>query len=320
MRFVIRYMQDMYEKNSIANACKQDILKNIATALNVSVKYTNIDAIRYIRQTCIKTDGYRRILYSQKPYPLHYAAKYGDCEAFKELLYVPEDVQIQDSCRRNIFHIISERGDTNFLRHVFRVFTGKNMNNTTNKNIVCDRAKNKILGDVLGANATYKVREYVFACVQTQKRKRNGTVKTCQVPCYLDSIEKVRTPIDVALYRYDYTILGEYAKIPCARYIIYERIREHLIKMITKRIKRQTSEIPRYISDLEGILNVMKTLSRDEKICKSIVDALKQLKTPPKVQTSMPQTAQKINQFCTTLAERFSMLSEVVRTPEIQNR
>jgi hypothetical protein len=310
----------MYERNSVANACKQDILKTIGKALNVSIKYTNIDAIRYIRQTCIKTSKERQRLYSQGPYPLHYAAESGDYETFKELLFVPEDVQIQDSCRRNIFHIISERGDKNFLRHVFRVFTGKNMNNNTNKNIVCDREKNKILENVLGAKATYKVREYVFACVQTQKRSRNGTVKTCQVPCYIDSIEKVRTPVDVALYRYDYTILGEYAKIPCARYIIYERIRDHLRKMITKRIKRKTSEIPRYISDLEGILNVMKTLSRDEKICKSIVEALKQLKNPSSVQTSMPQTARRVNEFCTTLEEQFSMLSEVVATPEIQNR
>jgi len=264
----------------------------------------------------MKTKYTRIILYSKEPYPLHYAAETGDCKAFRELLYAPEDVQILDSCCRNIFHVISERGDEKFLNHVLRVFTGNNRINA-NDNIVCDREKYKILENTLNAKATYKVRYYAFACVQTGKRKRTGNAITCQVPCYLNSIEKVRTPVDVALYRYDYTLLEKYAKIPCARSIIYERVRPHLQKMVSKRTGRSIPETNQYKNDLLGILRVMKSLSRDSSIRVDIQRILSEMQTSKVIQ-KMPQTTEKFKAF--DVAGALNRVANTVETPNIQNR
>jgi len=258
----------------------------------------------------------RENLYSQEPYPLHYAAESGEHKAFKELLYVPEDVKIQDSCCRNIFHIISERGDEEFFRHVLCVFTGSTKMNAQN-NIVCDRKKYDILKNALGTKAKYKVRDYVFVCLPTGKRRKNGTEITCQVPCYLDSIEKVRTPVDVALYRYDYTILEKYAKIPCARGIIYERIRLHLKKMVSKRAERKFPETNKYKNDLIGILHVMKSLSRDGNIRIGIQHILNEIQTL-KVKRKMPYTTEKFKTF--NVDQELNRVANKVETPEIQNR
>lgn len=296
MRFCITYLFELYRKRN--TTCCERILCVLREAIGEALKWRNLHAICFVQKNYLEGNKtLRKKFIHSHPYLLHRAIEFYPL-GFKVLCTQKCDVCIRDNCGRNIFHIISERSSVECMKHIYTLFTEKKINanklqsNTPAQSLVCNRSDYGILSSALRQVANYKDVEVVFTCVYISTN--NGKYpRKCKVPCFLKFKPTFkRTPLEMAMYRYEFKILVWYAHIPCVRSIVRNDVIQKLSNMYMQyKDRKGTKEPPRYIKDLKCLKYVLfKTRQSDDTDLECIKKTFSSTNKIQKMKNEMPET------------------------------
>lgn len=282
MRFVVTYLVELYCKSTKDSSCRVSIVCVLREALITSINSRNLSAIQYIKSKYTETPSLKKCIIqdttSKIVSPIHYSISQRYMDGVKELMHEKKDVCITDEMGRNVFHYISETGDARIMKYVFSLFSDKkvtmnDLNNRITRNLSCSKESRDILKHSLCKSASYSAFRYPFTCVLI--KGNNGKNRICKVPHYFNGNNNVvRTPIDVALYRYKFKILNWYAHIPCARTIVLDVLYKKLSEMVqiqkAKTKSKNFTEQDDFVEDVKGIVNIFSSVCIGTSECSKI--------------------------------------------------